>query len=197
MGALEALLRWDAAVRGWLTTHHTPVVDAAMVMLSMIGRGGAVWLMLAGAAAVHDRRHLRAAARVVLIILLTYATVDGVLKPIFARARPFNAIADVRVVDTRRPTTYSFPSGHAAMSFAGAVGLMAIWPQQVWLLALAFAIAFSRIYVGVHYPLDVLIGGLVGGVIGWSVVRWLPLNARGPDRSPARAGRPADDARRS
>lgn len=175
MGALEALLRWDAAARDWLTTHHAPVLDAVMGTLSMIGRGGAVGVMLAATAVVRDRRRLRAAARVVLIILLTNATIDGVLKPIFARGRPFDAIADVRVVGTR-PTTYSFPSGHAAIAFGGAIGLMAIWPRRVWLLGLAFAMAFSRIYVGVHYPVDVLVGGLVGGAIGWSVVRWLPAD---------------------
>lgn len=172
MGALEALLGWDALIRNWLTTHHAPVVDAAMVTLSVIGRGGAVWLALAAAAVVRDRRHAWAAARVLLIILLAYGTIDGILKPIFARTRPFDAIADVRVVD-RRPTTYSFPSGHAAMAFGGAVGLMAIRPRQRWLLGLAFAMAVSRIYVGVHYPLDVLVGGLVGGAIGWLVVRWV------------------------
>ena len=175
MGALEALLRWDAAARDWLTTHHTPVLDAVMLTLSMIGRGGAVWIVLAGLAVARDRRRRRAAARVVLIILLTYATIDGVLKPIVARARPFDAVADVRVVGPR-PTTYSFPSGHAAMAFGGAIGLMAIWPREVWLLGLAFAIAISRIYVGVHYPIDVLVGGLVGGAIGWCVVRWLPAD---------------------
>jgi undecaprenyl-diphosphatase len=53
------------------------------------------------------------------------------------------------------------------------VGLLAIWPRQWWLLGLAFAIAFSRVYVGVHYPLDVLGGGLMGAAIGWSVVRWV------------------------
>ena len=166
MGALEALLRSDAAARDWLTTHHAPALDAVMVTLSMIGRAGAVWIVLAGVAVARDRRHLRAAARVVLIILLTYATIDGVLKPVFARARPFDAVGDVRVVGPR-PTTYSFPSGH---------GLMAIWPRQVWLLGLALAITISRIYVGVHYPLDVVVGGLVGGAIGWCVVRWLPAD---------------------
>ena len=98
-------------------------------------------------------------------------TVDGILKPAFARARPFDEVADIRVVD-RRPTTYSFPSGHAAMAFGGAVGLLAICPRQWWLLGLAVAMAFSRIYVGVHYPLDVIVGGVVGGTIGWFVVRW-------------------------
>ena len=171
MGPLEALLGWDALIRTWLTAHHTPVVDMAMVSLSVIGRGGAVWLTLAAAAVVHDRRHWLAAARVLLIILLAYGTVDGILKPAFARARPFDAVADIRVVD-RRPTTYSFPSGHAAMAFGGAVGLLAIWPRQRWLLGLAVAMALSRIYVGVHYPLDVIVGGLVGGAIGWLVVRW-------------------------
>ena len=105
MEVLDALLAWDAIVRGWLTTHHTPVIDALMVTLSVIGRSGAIWLALAAVAVARDRRHARAAARIPLIVLLSYGTVDGVLKPTVARARPFDVVADVRVVDSR-PVTY-------------------------------------------------------------------------------------------
>jgi undecaprenyl-diphosphatase len=174
MGALDTLLQWDAVARVWLTTHHTPLVDWLMGTLSIIGRGGAIWLALAGLAVLRDRQQARRAARVVLIVVLSYAAIDGILKPMFARARPFDAIADVRVVD-RRPTTYSFPSGHASMAAGATIGLMALWPRhRWWLLGLAVAVSFSRIYVGVHYPLDVLVGGCVGSVIGWGVVRWMP-----------------------
>lgn len=69
------------------------------------------------------------------------------------------------------PHTHSFPSGHAASSFACACVLAAAAPRfRVPLYVLAAAIAFSRAYVGVHYPLDVLAGSLLGLALGYGVV---------------------------
>ena len=62
---------------------------------------------------------------------------------------------------------YSFPSGHTGTSFAAAVVLFLSYPKKYsfWFLVLAFLIGFSRLYVGVHYPTDVLAGALIGTVI--------------------------------
>ena len=100
--------------------------------------------------------------QLVLSILLVFVTVDVVLKPMVARARP--AVFDTTVVSTiPTPSSYAFPSGHAATAVAGAYGLSRLLPQARygwWLLAVL--IAGSRVYLGVHYPFDVLCGGLVG-----------------------------------
>jgi undecaprenyl-diphosphatase len=83
--------------------------------------------------------------------------------------RPFEAAVAVRVID-RRPLTYSFPSGHAAGSFAAAATLAHVWaPGRAVFWGLAALIAFSRIYAGVHYPLDVLGGALLGLASAWLV----------------------------
>jgi undecaprenyl-diphosphatase len=79
-----------------------------------------------------------------------------------------------RVID-RRPLTYSFPSGHAASSVAGAVTLSQLWPAgRVVLWSLATLVALSRIYVSVHYPLDVLGGALLGLACAWVAHRVMP-----------------------
>ena len=178
MNALRLLVEWDTAAREWLTTYHHPLADAVMVTLSIIGRGGAIWIAIALTLVLLDRTRMRAAAGVLVALVLAFVTTDLVVKPLVARARPFAASVTMRVID-RRPLTYSFPSGHAASAVAGAITLSWIWPNGrlvLWLLAALVAV--SRIYVGVHYPLDVLGGAALGAVCAWLGSRLVPARSR-------------------
>jgi undecaprenyl-diphosphatase len=171
VNALSPLLEWDTAARDWLTTHHHPVADAVMVGASVIGRAGAVWIVIALAAVALDRRRLRAATAVLAAIGLAFVMTDLVVKPLVGRARPFESSVTTRVID-RLPVTASFPSGHAATAVAGAVSLSRLWPTaRVALWALAALVALSRIYVGVHYPLDVMGGAVLGAACAWVAAR--------------------------
>lgn len=159
---IEALQSIDLALLRWLTPWHTPALDQAMIWISSAGGGGTVWLLL-GIAALASRRHRAAAWRVFLTIALAYVTVDAVIKPIVARERPSIA-ADAPPRDLPPlPRTFSFPSGHAASTFGAAVAVSRMWPHTrlVW-WSLAVLIAYSRIYLGHHYPLDVIGGALIG-----------------------------------
>ena len=77
--------------------------------------------------------------------------------------RPYNAMATLIPI-IRKPSEFSFPSGHAGSSFASAFVLYRKLPKKygIWAIILAALISFSRLYVGVHYPTDVLAGILVG-----------------------------------
>ena len=94
------------------------------------------------------------------------------LKPVFGTERPSSRYAEPRPL-VHAPTDGSFPSGHAATSFAAATVLTYAWPRW-WpaFLLLALGIGFSRVYVGVHYPLDV-VGGAVLGILVATALRWL------------------------
>ena len=94
------------------------------------------------------------------------------LKPVFDTERPSSRYAEPRPL-VHAPTDGSFPSGHAATSFAAATVLTYAWPRW-WpaFLLLALGIGFSRVYVGVHYPLDV-VGGAVLGILVATALRWL------------------------
>ena len=101
------------------------------------------------------------------------------LKYIVAEPRPFLVLSHVHLLTTEND--YSFPSGHATASFAGAVAIgkkysfiikgkthKLIYP----LLAFAAIIGFSRVYVGVHYPLDVIFGAVIGTIFALAVIRF-------------------------
>ena len=131
-----------------------------MLAISAIGAGAGIWFALG--VVVTFRNDAGAAWRLLLALLVTIATVDLVLKPTFARTRPYVAHAGINV-EGPLSMTYSFPSGHAATAAAGALGLSRVWSHATPALwALALLIAGSRVYLGVHYPGDVLFGLLVG-----------------------------------
>lgn len=141
-----------------------------MLAASHVGMGGSVWLVVAGILFVFPSR--RAGAwRLILTIGLAALVVDGIMKPLIWRDRPYVVLAHARVIDAQ-PTTSSLPSGHAALAVAGAVAASHVLPAARvawWTLALVTVV--SRIYVGVHFPSDALAGALVGLLCAGLVLR--------------------------
>jgi undecaprenyl-diphosphatase len=116
-------------------------------------------------------RHRAAGWRVLLTVMLAYATVDGVLKPLVGRPRPgIHATAPARELPPM-PHTSSFPSGHATATFGAAVAVSRMWPatRALWWL-LAMLIGYSRVYLLHHYPLDVVGGALAGIALAFWVL---------------------------
>jgi undecaprenyl-diphosphatase len=170
------LLGWDRELDRWVVGHRVGFLDPVAQGLTYVGTYGIVWLVVALAVAL-----LRGRGAVFAWTLaadaLTALTTNG-LKSAIGRARP-----DVDAL-VGRPLTSSFPSGHAASSFACATVLGAFAPSlRVPLYVLAALIACSRVYVGVHYPVDVLAGAFWGVVVGLVVLRALPRLAAGLRRS--------------
>ena len=165
----------DVALMNWLRAWDAPWLDAVMTWISASGGAGTVWLLLGGFAFTRPRD--RAAAwRVMLTVLLCYAVVDGLVKPLVGRSRPsVNVLAPKRELPPM-PASKSFPSGHATSTFAAAVAVSRMWPRTrlVW-WTLAVLIGYSRIYLGHHYPFDVL----GGAVIGIAIALWV-LGGRHP-----------------
>jgi undecaprenyl-diphosphatase len=162
----------DHHLQRWVVEHRVGALDPLLVALSRLGSFGLVWVFAAALAALAARRRD--------VLLLTIAAVAAAdlaalaLKVIVDRPRPY--LQDPTQHPIVRPLLdYSLPSGHAATSFAAATVLARFRPDlAVPLYVLAAAIAWSRVYVGVHYPSDVLVGALLGLVIGWALSELAP-----------------------
>lgn len=105
-------------------------------------------------------------------LILDAILCNGILKNAFARVRPCDVNPAVDLLISR-PEDYSFPSGHTAASFAAVSALFFAGEKKLWkpALLLAVLIAFSRLYLYVHYPTDVLGGIAVGVICGYAGMR--------------------------
>ncbi len=147
--------------------------DRVMPLVSFAGNSGAVWILLAVLLGLKSRRFgLRGFVVVSLALLGSFLLADELLKHLFDRPRPFLVIEPVNLLITA-PHDYSFPSGHAATAFAAATAIVLLDRRLApAVLLLAAVEAYSRVYVGVHYPFDIMVGAMVGALTGWVVV-WL------------------------
>jgi undecaprenyl-diphosphatase len=146
-------------------------LDRFLPWLTDLNRSrAAVWLVLPAVVAVwlwRDRRTGPAAAAALLAaVAASDALCHLVLKPWFGRLRPEYAVAGV-VLRAGHHSPLGFPSNHAANCFAAAVVLGCAYPRlRAAALAVAALVAYSRVYVGAHFPADVLGGALVGAALG-------------------------------
>ena len=149
----------------------SPRVDAALRTLSKAANYSRLWMGTAAVLAMTGPTGRRAAVTGMVAIGVSSALVNQGGKRLFRRARPTRAEPDANR-HVRMPTSTSFPSGHSASAFAFAQAVSATMPWTgAGLRAVAFAVAYSRVHTGVHYPLDVVVGGLVGTAVGQLTVQ--------------------------
>lgn len=160
------------AVLMWIQAHiAAPWLDTLMVIITKSGDLAAVWFILAALLCL-KREHRSLGLRVIVALLLSVLLCNALLKPLFHRLRPFELVEYALLIPV--PHGSSFPSGHSCASFAAAC---ALWrgPRRLFAPALVYAaaIAFSRMYLFVHFPGDVLGGALLGAAIGVAADAWL------------------------
>ncbi|HEU0303969.1 MAG TPA: phosphatase PAP2 family protein [Gaiellaceae bacterium] len=173
----------DERLERWIVEHRVDWLDALVVGLTYAGTHGALWIALGIVAAFALRRPWLALLVPSAVVVADLAS-SG-LKHAVGRARPEHALEGLDPLVTT-PSSPAFPSGHAATSFAAAVVLSVALPRLApAFLALAALVAYSRLYVGVHFPLDVLAGALVGAAVATALLllaralpRWRPRPTR-------------------
>jgi len=148
-----------------------------MILASALGAGGFIWIIFGSIAGIFPR-HTKAMWRLWLAVALSFVLVDGLIKPYAHRARPYEVLPEITLIDAT-PSSASFPSGHAAMAVAGALAATQIIPAAGWLLwPTALLVLVSRMYLGVHWPSDVLVGAVLGFLTAWFVLGRLKIPAR-------------------
>jgi undecaprenyl-diphosphatase len=159
----------DQSLLHYVIQLRRPWLDDVMLLASALGAAGFIWWITALITMVFPGMRM-AAWRMLLVVFFTWLIADVSMKPLFNRDRPFEADLTISVIDAK-PLSRSFPSGHAAIAVAGAMAGARLIPYSAWVWwPLGVIVATSRIYVGVHWPSDVLAGMVIGATCGWFVL---------------------------
>ena len=165
MGLDGAILLWiQDAVR-------TPALDAFMSRFTMLGDHGYLWIAVTLLLLIIPKtRKVGLMCFVALVLMVIFNNM--LIKNIVDRPRPYTQIPDLRLL-VKEADDASFPSGHSCSAFAVAVVCLKKLPKKIGvpLVILAAAIALSRLYVGIHYPTDVLVGSVLGIIIALAAVK--------------------------
>lgn len=172
---MNPLIGIEGNILMWIQEHfRSPLLTRVMRLLSALGNGGAFWIVLTVLLIVFKKTR-RTGLYCAAAMLLTFLVVNLLLKPAVGRIRPYELFERLMIL-VSRPGDASFPSGHSANSMACAWTVFRMAPRRygVAALVLALLIAFSRLYVGVHFPTDVLAGLVIGVVMSECALRLLP-----------------------
>ncbi|MEM9829434.1 MAG: phosphatase PAP2 family protein [Bacteroidota bacterium] len=169
---IEVIQEADQQLFLWLNSLHVSWLDPVMYWVTNKYTWFPFYAVLVGAMIV---KYKWEGVRIVLLLALIIVACDqltsGVMKPFFERLRPCHhpGIAEQVHLVKGCGGQYGFASSHAANTFGFATGMWLLlrnWSQLfVWSFAWAGLVSYSRIYVGVHYPLDIVVGGLLGAIL--------------------------------
>lgn len=158
----------EASFLLWLQNNlRGPVLDPIMTTITHLGDGGIFWIIMAALLMCIPKTRKTGLVCAVSMIIGLIAT-NLILKNLVGRVRPYELIEGLTIL-IKTPHDWSFPSGHTTNAFAAAWVMFTRLPKKygVPALILAILIALSRMYVGVHYPTDVLGGVIVGCSAAW------------------------------
>jgi len=172
---MQAFSNFEGSFLLFVQEHlRVPALDGVMTFITHLGDTGAIWIALTLLLLIIPRTR-KAGAVCAAALALNLLLTNVALKNIIQRIRPYDVMESLKIL-VEAEHDFSFPSGHTACSFAGAWAMRRTLDKRIWIpaIVLAVLISLSRLYVGVHYPTDIL-GGLIVGTFGaeaaWRILR--------------------------
>lgn len=165
---LETLLSLDGGFLLFLQESvRNPILNSIMIFITSLGNGGLLWIVATILLLIPKKTRkigLMSGAALLGSLIIN----NHIIKNIVRRPRPFVTFTDLQIL-IPTPSEYSFPSGHTSSSFAAAAVFFRHLPGKLGIpsVVLAGLIGFSRLYVGVHYPTDVIAGVIMGILLSY------------------------------
>jgi len=180
---------WEKQVLFWINGHHDPFFDPVMAFVSLVGEWGACWIALLLSLLIWGKpEHKSVAVWLGLTMLITSLCVVVPLRLLFPRDRPYEVLPEIRQMGLALSGS-SFPSGHVQSAWLAAVALGGRWRgYAVPLTVFALLVSYSRLYSGMHYPLDIVAGCAIGVTAGVTMLHLRAWRRRAKQQLiPARA----------
>lgn len=171
----------DETILLWIHHNHNTILNQLMPIITNVDNWVIPILFLFFFLGFKGKKRGKIALVLLIISLsLTDSICAQILKPFFERIRPSHSSIEGLNLLVSKGGKWSMPSNHAANMFSLAVILSYFYNKiKIPIFALASLIALSRVYVGVHYPTDIIVGGLLGYTISWIVLTlWVILKMR-------------------
>ncbi|MCT4565553.1 MAG: phosphatase PAP2 family protein [Maledivibacter sp.] len=162
----NVIITMDKFIIEFVQNHiHNPFLDKIMPVITSLGNVGLIWILIS-IIMLTNKKYGKAGKLAIYSLIISAVLGELILKNVICRPRPFMEIENISIL-IPRPTSYSFPSGHTASSFGAIAAFLKTIDSKIIiipLVLLGLLIAFSRLYLLVHYPSDIL-GGIVLGLI--------------------------------
>ena len=151
-------MAWEFSILYALQEIHNPILDSIMLFITSLGDDGIFWIAI-GIVCMMFQKHRKMGLQLLLSMLCTFILGNLIIKNLIARPRPCDIYPAVDILLSSRPHGHSFPSGHSINSMVAAVALF-LNNKKIGIPAVIIAtlIGFSRLYLFVHFPTDVLAG---------------------------------------
>lgn len=157
---------WDVSILQWIAKYfHSDLMDQMMPWITAMGDMGIIWIVLALGLLLIPKERIMG-IQIICSLAFSYIFCNLIIKNIVQRMRPFEVMEGIELL-IAAPHEFSFPSGHTSAAFA-AVTILILnrWWGRHFAVIFAVLIAFSRLYLFVHYPTDVIAGVFVGIAVG-------------------------------
>lgn len=170
--------QFEASIILWIQENLRGPLDEVVKFITHLGDAGILWIAM-GIVLLFFKKTRPIGFTVLISLLFDYLFINVILKGLVARPRPFVVNEAIEKLITMSESSYyrSFPSGHSGGAFAAMFALYKWVPKKIGIPALILAslVALSRLYVGVHYPTDIIGGCIIGficSVLAYCVVKW-------------------------